>query len=192
MPRLLIVYGTREGHTLTLARRVAEMARREGHEAAWLAARDRPSPAGYDAVIVAAPVHRLRHPPEVIRWVRENLSALGPLPGAFFSVSLAAALPGEDRQEEARANIDEFVRQTGWRPDMTRAVAGAVAYTRYGFFTRLGMRLAARRDGLDTDTSRNHVYTDWDALRHDVEEFLARAEPGAAEGGARPALTAAA
>ena len=172
MSRLLIVYGTREGHTRAIAARIADTARAAGHSADVVAAALHPSLAGHDAVIVAAPVHQLRHPPEVIRWVCDNLAALGRLPTAFFSVSLAAALPGHGGRRDVQANVEDFIRETGWRPGIARAVAGALAYTRYGFLARLGMRLTARHIGLDTDTSRDHAYTDWEQLRRDVELFL--------------------
>lgn len=184
MAKLLIVYGTREGHTRAVARRIADFARERGHAADVVTAELDPKPGPYDAVVVAAPVHRLRHPPEVTRWVIEHLGALRRVPTAFFSVSLAAALPTPDRSEDARRNIEELLRETGWRPAMARPVAGALAYTRYGFLTRLGMRLTARMHRLDTDTSRDHVYTDWEALRRDAGGFLAHAFP--AEAAFRP------
>ena len=177
MARLLIVYGTREGHTRAVAHRISEAARERGHAADVVTAEHLPSPARYDAVVVAAPVHRLRHPPEVVRWVRENRGALGRIPSAFFSVSLAAALPDPKRSEDARRNIEDFIRETGWRPDVVHAVAGALAYTRYGPLTRLGMRLTARMHRLDTDTTRDHVYTDWEALRREAAAFVSRALP---------------
>ena len=186
MATLLIVYGTREGHTRAIAARIAGAAREAGHAAEVIAAALHPSPAGHDAVIVAAPVHQLRHPPEVIRWVRDHRAALDRLPTAFFSVSLAAALPGRGRRHDVRENVDDFIRETGWRPGIARAVAGALAYTRYPFPTRVGMRLTARRLGLDTDTTRDHVYTDWEQLRRDVERFLELflgAAPGPAHAG---------
>lgn len=172
MAKLLIVYGTREGHTRVVALRIGFIARKAGHAAEVIAAELRPPPAGHDAVVVAAPVHRLRHPPEVIHWVREHREALEGLPTAFFSVSLSAAFPGPEPREEPEAYVDDFVRETAWSPAMARAVAGALAYTRYGWLTRWGMRRAARKHGLSTDTSRDHDYTDWDRLRADVETFL--------------------
>ena len=45
--------------------------------------------------------------------------------------------------------------------------AGALVYTRYGWLKKRLMRSIAKRDGSDTDMSRDHEYTDWDA----VDEF---------------------
>ena len=43
-------------------------------------------------------------------------------------------------------------------------IAGALLYQEYGLLKRLVMRMIAKRAGGDTDTSRDHVYTDWEAL----------------------------
>ena len=91
------------------------------------------------------------------------------LPTAFFSVSLTAAAKDVS---PAQTCADHFLAQTGWRPGMVRLVAGALAYTRYNWLVRWMMRRIARKNGGDTDTSRDYVYTDWQRLRDDIEEFL--------------------
>lgn len=179
MANVLIVYGTTEGQTRKIAGRLAELAREYGHAATLAdAASDTRIPRGrYDAVIVAASVHRLRHQASVARFVRGSLSWLAHVPTAFFSVSLSAAGKEERQREGARRCADAFLRETGWDPGMVRLVAGALAYTRYGFLTRWLMKWIAWREGGDTDTSRDHEYTDWEQLRRDVELFLTRAVP---------------
>jgi menaquinone-dependent protoporphyrinogen oxidase len=51
--------------------------------------------------------------------------------------------------------------------------AGALLYTRYGFFKRWIMKKIVRDKGSpDLDTSRDYVYTDWDGVKRFAEEFL--------------------
>ena len=69
------------------------------------------------------------------------------------------------------AIIDRFVTETGWRPTTTKIVAGALLYTRYNWLKRLVMRRIARKAGGDTDTTRDHVYTDWNDVRGFAEGF---------------------
>jgi menaquinone-dependent protoporphyrinogen oxidase len=52
-------------------------------------------------------------------------------------------------------------------------VAGRLAYTQYGFFKRWIMRAIARREGGSTDTTRDHEYTDWDAVTRFADEVVA-------------------
>ncbi len=81
-------------------------------------------------------------------------------------MSLTAAGNDTDSQETARELLAELPTETGWEPDRTLTVAGALKYRQYGL-KRFAMRGIAGRAGGDTDTSRNHEYTDWD----DVESF---------------------
>ena len=103
----------------------------------------------------------------------EHRHRLNPLPTAFFSVSLSAALPQQNHQTEARECAAQLLAETRWRPDVVKLVAGALLYSKYDFLKRLLMQMIARQDGSDTDTSRDYEYTDWPRLRNDAEEFLA-------------------
>ncbi|HEU0014491.1 MAG TPA: flavodoxin domain-containing protein [Longimicrobium sp.] len=193
MAKVLIVYGTTEGQTRKIAAWIAAVATEHGHLATVVEAGGgavRALPACYDALIVAASVHRGTHQAPVARFVRDNLPALQSVPAAFFSVSLSAAGKQPRQRADARRCAEEFLRTTGWRPGRVSTVAGALAYTKYGLLTRWIMKRIARREGGDTDTSRDHEYTDWERLRRDVERFLEHAVGSDAEGG-REAATAA-
>ena len=51
---------------------------------------------------------------------------------------------------------------------------GALLYTHYGFIKRLIMKkIAGDKGSLDTDTSRDYVYTEWDGVKRFAEDFLA-------------------
>lgn len=175
MARLLIVYGTTEGHTRKVAERIAGAVRAHGHLADVLDTATDPAPAEpdeYDGVVVAASLHYRRHQPAIVRFVRGSLHALQRLPTALFSVSLSAARHDPAHRAAARKCVNDFLDETGWRPDRTFLVAGALPYSRYGFLKRQVMRWISRREGGDTDTSRDYEYTDWEALRSDVEDYL--------------------
>ncbi len=77
--------------------------------------------------------------------------------------------------------MDKFLDETGWRPTAVQPVAGALLYTQYGRVLKWMMRRIARNAGGDTDTSVDHVYTDWEALGDFVREFLGQL-PGAGVG----------
>ena len=173
MARILIVYGTTEGHTRSVARRLAATVMAHGHTAVVDDATEaHVATDGYDACIVCASIHQGRHQAAVAHFVRANLSFLDGVPTAFFSVSLTAALPDAEHQAEARSLAEAFARETGWRPGHIFLVAGALKYTEYDFMKRLLMRLIAQRRGGDTDTSRDFEYTDWQQLREDTAVFL--------------------
>jgi menaquinone-dependent protoporphyrinogen oxidase len=175
MLRLLVVYGTTEGQTRKIADRMAEIARQAGHEVTETDTASLPpdfSMEPYDAVLIGASVHEGRHQRSVVELVQKFAPTLQRRPSAFFSVSLTAALDDEEHRKETRACVASFLEETGWRPAMTSAVAGALLYTRYSFLKRMAMKLIAERQGHPTDTSRDYEYTDWDAVRRFVTDFL--------------------
>jgi menaquinone-dependent protoporphyrinogen oxidase len=188
MARLLVVYGTTEGHTRKIALRIGQIARGHGHQVEVMDASLHPSPEGWDAVIVAASVHQLRHQSSVVHFAHEHRHALNGRPGAFFSVSLSASLPQPEHQVEAREVAEEMLAETRWRPERVYLVGGALLYSKYDFLKRLLMQMIARQDGRPTDASRDYEYTDWERLQRDVEEFL---ELAAAEISANAGETAA-
>jgi menaquinone-dependent protoporphyrinogen oxidase len=61
--------------------------------------------------------------------------------------------------------------ETGWHPRRVELVAGALPYTRYNFLVRFVMRRISRKEGGDTDTSRDYEYTDWAAVDRFAAEF---------------------
>jgi menaquinone-dependent protoporphyrinogen oxidase len=84
-------------------------------------------------------------------------------------VSLTSANPDAEHTASAQALVDELVGAIGVVPDVVGLFAGALLYTRYGWIKRRVMRSTVRKEGGDTDTSRDYEYTDWSAV-----EALAR------------------
>ena len=132
MARVLVVYGTTDGHTRKIAMKIAETACRRGHNAGVADAATGPTPATYDAVVVAAPLRRERQLPQVARFVRDNRAALGEMPTAFCSISLTAALPTRRaRRRRGRAPTPSSATRGGgqtrssWPPVRCRTASTA-------------------------------------------------------------------
>ena len=178
MAKIYIPYGTVEGQTAQIADYMAELIRAHGHQAepADLKHAGDTLPGGYDGVIVAASVHVGKHEGHVTDFVKKNRGELERLPSALVSVSLAA----HGDEAEAEGYVEKFEANTGWRPGHVGLFAGALLYTQYGFIKRHLMKKIAKDKGsLDTDTSRDYVYTEWDGVQRFTEDFLARlAKPG--------------
>jgi len=178
-----VLYATREGHTQRIAEHVAADLRLRGlhpeveNLGTWAAAinlRD------YSGVILAASVHAGVHESEMVKFVKTNRTALEAMPAAFLSVTLSEA--GAERADatplehaafvaDVEQVIGRFFEETGWRPQHVKPVAGALLYTRYNVLLRFLLKRIARKSGGSTDTSRDHVYTDWQALDQFVNEF---------------------
>ncbi|HKL28803.1 MAG TPA: flavodoxin domain-containing protein [Natrialbaceae archaeon] len=170
MSRVLVYYGTTEGQTEKVATRIADVLRGREFEVDLLHGKDVPDGftlEGYDGTVVGASVHVGKHQDYVVEFVNRHRSALAELPSAFFSVSLTASVEDEAEREVAEDVVEAFLVDTGWHPNLTAAVPGAVQYSKYGLIKRFVMKRISKRAGKDTDTSRDHEYTDWE----DVEDF---------------------
>jgi menaquinone-dependent protoporphyrinogen oxidase len=165
MTKIMIGYGTTEGQTARIADHIAEVIRGQGFEVQVLDLKGSQDVGldGYDAVIVGGSIHMGKHEDHVADFVRKNRATLQRVPSAFFSVSLAA----HGDMANAEAYVANFSEQTGWHPAQVGFFGGALLYRQYGFLKRLMMRRIVRDKpgGLSTDTSRDHVYTDWRRLR---------------------------
>lgn len=167
MSRILIVYGTTEGHTAKIAERIADVLAAKGHSVETLLGEDIPNHLAltdFDGVVVGGSVHTGRHQRYIRKFVMRHREALMEKCSAFFSVSGTAADARPAYSSQAERILEQFLRQTQWRPDATATFAGAIPYTRYGPVTRWIMKRIVGSAGGDTDTSRDYEYTDWAAV----------------------------
>ena len=125
------------------------------------------------------------HEPEMIDFAKRHRTALERTRAAFMSVTLSEAgvedsSGGRRRRARGRGRAahDRRVRDrdTGWRPERTLPVAGALAYSKYNFFIRFVMKRIARKAGAPTDTSRDYEFTDWPGLDRFAGELTGWAE----------------
>jgi menaquinone-dependent protoporphyrinogen oxidase len=177
MTKILIAYATTEGQTAQIADRLADVIRKRGVEAEALDLKRSKDVSldGYDAVIVGGSIHMGKHQEHVTDFVRKNRAVLERRPSAFFSVSLAA----HGDMANAEAYVENFEQQTGWHPTKVGLFSGALLYRKYGLLKRYMMKRIVRDKpgGVSTDTSRDHVYTDWDQVKRFAEDFLERLVP---------------
>ena len=177
MSRVLMLYGTTDGHTRKIATAIAEVMRAEHCDVAVVDATDvTPDvrPEEFDAVLVAASVHAGGHQRAVRRWVRAYAPQLNRMPTAFLSVCLGILERRPEVQREVYEIMRRFEREAGWRPTTDKVVAGALLYRNYGLIKRWIMRRIVAKGGGETDTSRNYEYTDWEDVRAFARDFARR------------------
>ncbi len=179
MSRILVLYASSHGQTRAVAEALGGRLRDRGHvvELADGASglRCLPPPEDYDLVVLGSRVEYGKHAPTIGAYIAHHRERLTAMPTAFFSVSMAASEPGPD----PAGYLARFTAATGWRATRAVAFAGALRYTSYGWFTRFLMKLIAWRRRRPTDTSRDHVFTDWDAVSRFADEVASdlRATP---------------
>jgi menaquinone-dependent protoporphyrinogen oxidase len=117
MSRVLVAYAGRSGRAREIAGELAQRIRSRGHEVEIADARAGrlPPPQDYDAVILGSCVELGHHAREIVDYIREYRGALEQMPTAFFSISMAAAVPfaGAD----PGGHLARLVAESGWMPD---------------------------------------------------------------------------
>jgi menaquinone-dependent protoporphyrinogen oxidase len=179
MTKILLVFHTSEGQTAKIADRIAATLRNASVDVAVHEVSDAPGPEGFDGVIVGDSIHAVHHSRPLTRYLRGHRTALDTMPFALFQVSLTSANPDAEHTASAQALVDELMHATGVVPDVVGLFAGALLYTRYGWIKRRVMRAIVRKEGGDTDMSRDYEYTDWDAVEAFARDVgrLVRAAP---------------
>lgn len=156
-----------------MARRIAETAgSNPGVECVTcdLSIEPNPSVAEFDGVIVIGAVRFGRHPREVVRFLHHHYDALGSKHAALVSISNAAASAAG--RPEANEYVSKLLNQVHWLPSTIEYVAGAVPFSRYGWFTRWLVLRTAREKGRDLDPTRDYEFTDWDAVDEFAQRFV--------------------
>lgn len=173
--RVLVCYGTTEGQTRKIAEFVEQVLSDEKAEVRMIDASsdDTAEIDDFDAAIMLGSVHIQRYQTPLVHRVTDWHEALNRIRSAFISVSLSAA--GDDPEDLAGLDkvAGDFFQKTGWTPDKVLQAAGAFRFTRYDFFKAWAMRLIARQKGQKIDTKGDTEYTDWDAVRDFVRDFVA-------------------
>ncbi|WP_170754762.1 flavodoxin domain-containing protein [Ruegeria lacuscaerulensis] len=170
---VLIAFATVEGQTAKIARFISSVAKNAGFNAKLINTDEMSSHISLDdvvKVVLLAPVHERRHPESFEAFVASNRNALMERKSLVLSVGLKAAFASG--REEAQDYLNEMLMRTGFEPDATALVAGAVRPESYGYFEReilkhvvlLGRKIDPR------DGARE--FTDWDELTSTVVDFL--------------------
>jgi menaquinone-dependent protoporphyrinogen oxidase len=171
--RVLIAYATTEGQTRRIATAMAGQVRERGHDVRLVDIAIKPSdvhPADFDAIVIAASVHREKHQEDMEDFVSASKTVLAPKPTMFISVSLAAAF--EEGREDAERYIANFVTNTGWKPGKSLAVAGALRSNEYDYYQQQILKYVVLKDRKVDHPEQDHEFTDWKALAGAVEAFL--------------------
>jgi menaquinone-dependent protoporphyrinogen oxidase len=173
MRKILVLYGSKDGQTARVARRIGDDLRHDGHTVTVLSA-DSPQAMRaideHDAVIVGGGIRYGHFPKFLEQLVLARAVALSDRPNAFFSVCLSGGGPGA-RPKTAASYVDQFRRRTAWHPHEVEIFGGALLYTRYNPFIRIMLRIIVGIAGGDTDTSRDYEYTDWKAVDGFADRF---------------------
>ena len=176
--KTLILYASVEGHTQKIAQFIATLADRAGHPATLVDAGTKGATAAFDGVekvILAASVHRKRHPQEFEKFIQTHQAALSARETLFLYVSLCAGYP--EGLEEARTYVDDMTARTGFTPSADMLVGGALQFDKYEDYEAWVVRFIAVGMKRHEDIEEDRDLTDWAAVEKSVSDFLGISRP---------------
>lgn len=164
----LILYSTRDGQTLKIARCIADRLIEDNHpcDVVDLGQAGQIDLQRYDRALIGAAIRYGHFAAELHDFIKLQLDWLNRVPSAFFAVNLTAR-KADKRTPQTNAYTRKFLAATPWQPDCCAVFAGALRYPRYRWFDRIMIQLIMRMTGGETDSSKEVEYTDW----HQVSAF---------------------
>lgn len=169
--RILIVYGTTEGQTRKIAQYCRDHLAKSVHQTQLLNSTQRMSDveiAEFDSVILAGSVHQRQHQESLRNFVVAHRKQLQELPSLLVSVSLSIAFEGGEK--EAQKYVDDFVEDTGFKPDATSLVAGALKFEQYDYYMNQIVEFVVLQDR--SNITEDQEFTDWETLADELDAFV--------------------
>ncbi|TDB37932.1 MAG: flavodoxin [Actinobacteria bacterium] len=146
MSKVLVVYGTKTGCTSGIAEKIGETLAAGGVTVDVKPAEDKPSPAGYDAIVVGSGIRASSWHGAVKEWVSVNADALKSTPTAFYTACLTMGTNPE-KVDEVRAYTDPLIAETGVTPVALGLFAGMNDPKKFSLPERLIMKMMKAPEG---------------------------------------------
>lgn len=126
--------------------------------------------ADFDWVLIGGSIHYGKHEAFLAEFIQQHQNQLEQVQTLLFSVNLTARKPEKNRPE-TNPYLKKFLAQLNWQPNQAHVFAGALLYSRYGFWDKQIIRFIMWLTKGNTDTSKDIDYTDWDGVKALAKEL---------------------
>jgi menaquinone-dependent protoporphyrinogen oxidase len=169
---VLILYSSTEGQSKKIAMFLQDELKESGNDVLVERVAKQIDPNLFDAVIITGSIHVGQYANDLADYVATFANSLNKIPSIFYSVSLSVTNKDSQVIQRLHEITRLFLTTTKWTPRVTEQVAGALLYTKYGFIKRMLIRSIMKKSGGDTNTSRDYEYTDLNAVRSSLHNFM--------------------
>ena len=167
MDKILILFSTTDGHTVSICNRIGEILSATG--SVIISSLDDISQIeleNADKVLVGASIRYGKHNKNLFSFSRKYKSILDSKENAFFSVNAVARKP-EKNDPGTNPYLIKFLKQSAWQPKKLGVFAGKIDYPKYKFIDKYMIRLIMWITDGPTDIRKSFEFTDWSK----VDEF---------------------
>ena len=161
MDKILILFSTTDGHTVSICNRIGEILSATG--SVIISSLDDISQIeleNADKVLVGASIRYGKHNKNLFSFSRKYKSILDSKENAFFSVNAVARKP-EKNDPETNPYLIKFLKQSAWQPKKLGVFAGKIDYPKYKFIDKYMIRLIMWITDGPTDIRKSFEFTDW-------------------------------
>ena len=167
MSRILVAYATKTGCTQGIAEAIGKTLTSNGFNVDVTSVKDKPSPAGYDGVIVGSGARIGSWHGMAKKWVSANADTLKGMPVAFFTACLTLANEPE-KTDEVQAYTDDLIAESGVQPVSYGLFAGWFEPDKFSF---VGRKVLEKMDSPKGD------FRDWEAVEAWTRETAGQLAP---------------
>ena len=161
MDKILILFSTTDGHTVSICNRIGEILSATGSVIiSSLEDISQIELESADKVLVGASIRYGKHNKNLFSFSRKYKSILDSKENAFFSVNAVARKP-EKNDPETNPYLIKFLKQSAWQPKKLGVFAGKIDYPKYKFIDKYMIRLIMWITDGPTDIRKSFEFTDW-------------------------------
>lgn len=173
MTATVLIYSTHDGQTLKICRRMASSIEQAGKEVRLMSLAQANEMSWDDVkhVIIGASIRYGHLNKALYRFIGSHKESLASRNNGFFCVNLTARKPDKNTPE-TNAYMKKFLTLSPWQPTQQAVFAGALLYSKYGFFDKFMIRLIMKITGGETNTSKDIEYTDWNKVDDFSEKII--------------------
>ncbi len=161
MDKILILFSTTDGHTVSICNRIGEILSATGSVIiSSLEDISQIELENADKVLVGASIRYGKHNKNLFSFSRKYKSILDSKENAFFSVNAVARKP-EKNDPGTNPYLIKFLKQSAWQPKKLGVFAGKIDYPKYKFIDKYMIRLIMWITDGPTDIRKSFEFTDW-------------------------------
>ena len=161
MDKILILFSTTDGHTVSICNRIGEILSATGSVIiSSLEDISQIELESADKVLVGASIRYGKHNKNLFSFSRKYKSILDSKENAFFSVNAVARKP-EKNDPGTNPYLIKFLKQSAWQPKKLGVFAGKIDYPKYKFIDKYMIRLIMWITDGPTDIRKSFEFTDW-------------------------------
>jgi len=172
MDKILILFSTTDGHTVSICNRIAEALSATGSVTITsLDACSELEIKSAEKILVGASIRYGRHSKNLFSFSKKYESILDSKENAFFSVNAVARKP-EKSDPETNPYLIKFLKKSAWQPKKLGVFAGKIDYPKYKFIDKYMIRFIMWITNGPTDISQSFEFTDWSKVDNFAKDIF--------------------